>query len=159
MEPSVLVKYGSAGYFSAKKEVHNILSKLGDLKSDAELFAPGFLMVKTKFKGHELVEEARELFLSDPRLFSSTSLWIPVDYWCSAEEIPKIIKEDIAQLINVDDEYEIEIIGPSDLLDKIIPLIKGKPNYNSQKIIRIQVSNNNAAISFLKPNDVFKIGE
>ncbi len=158
MEPTVIVKYGSAGYFSAKQEVHNIMSKLGDLKSDEELFSPGFLIVQTKLKAHDVIENARELFLSDPELFKCTLSWIPVDCWCSVEEVPKIIKEDLSHLISADEEYAIEIIGSNtDLVDKIVPLIKGKPGYNPQKTIRIQIANNKAAVSLLKPTDFFKL--
>lgn len=158
MEQAIILKYGEAGYFSAKREAHTILSKLGDLKSDEELFSPGFLLIKTVLKPREVVENARELFLSDPQVFNSTILWVPVDYLCSIDEIPEIIKEDIAPLIS-DDEYALDIIGRADLLDKIVPLIKGKPSYSAQKILRVQISNNSAAISFLKPNDIFRISE
>src|SRR3989344_9619385 len=163
MEPVLIVKYGSAGYFSAKKEVHNVIAKLGDQKDDEELFAPGFITVITKCDGRKVVEEARELFMSNPDGFSCTSEWIPVTVWCSTDEIVKTIKEDIAQLITAEEEYSIEIIKhqnqitDEEIINKIVPLLKGKPGYNPYKTIRIQIAEKKVAISLLKPNDVLRI--
>lgn len=164
MEPVIIVKYGSAGYFSAKKEVHNVLAKLGDQKCDEELLIPGFITVTTKFDGRKVVEDARELFMSNPDGFSATTEWIPVIAWCAPEEIIKTVKEEIADLIMADEEYTIEIIkhqsniADEDLINKIVPMIKGKPGYNPYKTVRIQIADKKAAISLLKPNDVLRIG-
>ena len=165
MEPVIIVKYGSAGYFSAKKEVHNVLAKLGNQKADEELLIPGFITIKTKLDPHEVIEDARELFLGNPDSFSATTEWIPVTAWCTPGEIAKTINEEVADLIMPDEEYALEIlkyqstISDDDIINKVVPLIKARPGYNPYKIIRIQIADNKVAISLLKPNDVLHIWE
>src|ERR1041385_2827466 len=88
---NVLVTYGSAGYFAAKKEVQAILTKLGDQKAQIDLIAPGSIGILTKIPAKKLVEDLRELYLSDPEVLSTTGDWIPLEYWC-ASTVPAVVK-------------------------------------------------------------------
>ena len=164
MDASIIVRYGSLGYISAKREVHEILTRIGDQKSDADLLIPGSLGVKTKIDARKAITEAREIFMTDPERFRATKEWIPIDYWCDAvsSEIVKIIKEDIAHLIK-NENYSIEIIknqsaiSEEDILTKSIPRIEGKVDYSARKRIHIEIFGQKVAISLLKAQDIFKV--
>ena len=167
MEPNLLVSYDSkAGYLSGKNEIHNILTKLGDQKSEQELLVPGVIGVKTSLDARRVVEDVRELFLGDPSSVNAALKWVPVDFWCDAdiEKIKAVVKEEIKDLVVPDDQYIIDVVKHrSALLEEqivgaVVPMLKGKVNLDHpQKILRIELFDKQASISLLKPKDIFSV--
>lgn len=149
---------------SGKGEIHNILTKLGDQKSEQELLVPGIIGVKTKLDAREVVEEIREMYAGDPNSLSFTIRWVPADYWCDAiiENIKTTIKEEIKDLFTADDQYFVDVANHKGQFQKeqitgaIIPLLKGKVNPDHpQKVVRIELFDKRACVSLLKPADIF----
>jgi len=167
MEPNLLVSYDpKGGYLAGKNEIHNILTKLGDQKSDQTLMVPGIIGVSTSLKARDVVEEVRELFVSEPLSLNFTLKWVPADYWCDAtlDTIKSVVKEDIKDLFLPDDQYAIDVVKHKselhreDIIQTIAPLLKGKVNLDyPQKILRIELFDKRASVSLLKPKDIFSV--
>ncbi|MBW2969840.1 hypothetical protein KY309_00905 [Candidatus Woesearchaeota archaeon] len=169
MDVNLLVSYDpKAGYMGGKNEIHDVLTKIGDQKSVQELLVPGIIGVKTKLDARQVVEDVRELFLADPLSLNSTLKWVPVDAWCDAsvQEIVKIVKDDVKDLITSDDLYAVEFIKHrgelhhDEVVDAVVSWIKGKVNLERpQKIIRIELFDKKASVTLLRPKDVFSIAK
>jgi len=151
---------------SGKGEIHNILTKLGDQKSEQELLVPGIIGVKTKLDAREVVEEVREMFAGDPNSLSFTLRWVPVDYWCDAtiDKIKTTIKEEIKDLFTMDDQFLIDVVNhksglqKEQIIETLTPLLKGTVNPDHpQKIVRIELFDKQASVSLLKPADIFSV--
>ncbi len=167
MDPNLIVSYSSnGGYMSGKGEIHNILTKLGDQKSEQELLVPGIIGVKTKLDAREVVEEVREMFAGDPNSLSFTLRWVPVDYWCDAtiDKIKTTIKEEIKDLFTVDDQFLIDVVNhrsglqTGQIIEGVSSMLKGKVNpEHPQKVVRIELFDKRASVSLLKPADIFSV--
>ncbi len=167
MDPNILVSYDpKGGYMSGKGEIHNILTRLGDQKSDQELLVPGIIGVKTKLDAREVVEEVRETYAGDPNSLSFTVKWVPADYWCDAtlDSIKAMVKEEIKDMFMADDVYAIDVVKHrcelhrEQVIEAVAPFLKGKVNLDfPQKILRIELFDNRASITLLKPKDIFSV--
>jgi len=167
MEANILVSYDPrGGYLTGRNEIHDILTKLGDQKSDISLIVPGIIGVTTKLKARDAIEEVKELFLSDPRSVNSALKWVPVDAWCdeTVESIKKLVSDDIKNLIVEDDLFKIDVIKhkselhTDEIVEAIAPLLKGKVELDHpQKILRIDLFGRRSAVTLLKPKDIFSI--
>jgi tRNA(Ser,Leu) C12 N-acetylase TAN1 len=164
MDPNIIVSYSSsAGYLASKNEIHAILTKLGDQKGQFDLLVPGVIGVSTVMKSRDVVEELREMIINDPDAIKCTLKWVPADNWCEAsmEGIKNCVKEEIKDLMVADDQYTIEILPhrtslkPGEILAAIKPWLKGKISDRPMKILRIELFDKRAAITLLKPKDVF----
>jgi tRNA(Ser,Leu) C12 N-acetylase TAN1 len=165
MDPNLIVSYSSsAGYLAGKNEIHAILTKLGDQKSQPELLVPGIIGVATVLKSRDVIEELHDMTASDPDAIKCTLKWVPADNWCDStpDGIKNTIKEEIKDLMVADDQYLIEILPhrtslkPDDILNTIKPWLKGRINADHpQKILRIELFDKRASITLLKPKDIF----
>ncbi len=167
MDPNLLVSYDpKGGYMSGKGEIHNILTKLGDQKAEQELLVPGIIGVKTKLVARDVVEEVREMYVGDPNALNFAIKWVPVDYWCDAtiDSIKAVVKEEIKDMITSTDHYAIEIVKhrsalqPEKITEAISPMLRGKMNIeHPQKILRIELFDNKAAVTLLQPKNIFSV--
>ena len=164
MEPNLIVHYGSAGYLYTKNEIHNILTKLGDQKEEQELLTPGIIGVQTKLPARKAVEEARELYLTDPDRIIATTMWIPADNWTDTnlDAIKRTIREDIRDFLTQDDTYTIEItehnspVASEDVIRTITPLLNGKLDYERpKKRLIIELFEKKTMITLALQKDVF----
>lgn len=165
MDPNLIVSYDpNGGYMSGKSEIHNILTKLGDQKSEQELLVPGIIGVKTKLAARDVVEEVREMYAGDPNSLSFTLKWVPADYWCDAtlDSIKAMVKEEIKDMFMADDVYAVAVVrhrselSKEQIIEAVAPMLKGKVNLDfPQKVLRIELFDKRASITLLKPKDVF----
>ncbi|RLE46139.1 hypothetical protein DRJ22_02705 [Candidatus Woesearchaeota archaeon] len=166
-EANLLVFYDSkAGYLAAKNEVQTILTKLGDQKSEEELLESGIIAVKTELRNRKVIEEVRDIFVSNPLSINSTLKWVPIDYWCNPtlKDIISTVKEEIASLITEKDRFAIEVekhesnLNKKEMQNKIAELIKGKPDSDyPDKTIRIDLFKERVGITLLGKHDVFSL--
>ncbi len=167
MDPNLLVSYDpKGGYLAGKNEVHNILTKLGDQKSDQTLMVPGIIGVSTSLKARNVVEEIREMFATEPLSLNFTLKWVPADYWCDAtiDKIKEVVKEEIKNLVLPDDQYAIDVakhksnLHREEIIEAVAPMLKGKVNLDyPQKILRIELFDKKASVTLLKPKDIFSL--
>ncbi len=164
MDPNLIVSYSSsAGYLAGKNEIHAILTKLGDQKSQPELLVPGIIGVSTILKSRDVIEELREMAANNPDAIKCALKWVPADNWCDAavEGIKNCVKEEIKDLMVADDHYAVEILPhrtslkPEQILEAVKPWLKGKISDRPMKILRIELFDRKAAITLLKPKDIF----
>lgn len=148
MDHNIIVKYGNAGYLAAKGEIHAVLVKLGDQKAEQELLQPGVIGVKTKMDSRKVIEDARELYLSDPDSFKATKQWIPADYWCDAtlEAIRKTFRDEIREFVIAQDHYTISFaknksaLTEEEVVGMIVPQLAGTIDVDHpQKTLFVEV--------------------
>ncbi len=167
MEPNLLVSYDpKGGYMSGKGEIHNVLTKLGDQKSEQELVVPGIIGVKTKLAARQVIEEVREMYVGDPNSLNFTVKWVPADYWCDAtiDTIKAIVKEEIKDMITPTDHYTIEVVkhrselNSQQIVEALATMLRGKVNAeHPQKILRIELFDKKAAVTLLQPKNIFSV--
>ena len=137
-----IIVFYDGGYMNGKSEIHNALVKAGDQKAEMELLAPGIIGVETEANSREVISNLQEAVMANPDSLSYTLKWVPVDYWCNADEVEKVIKEDIKPVVG-DVLYRVEVYvheggkKPAPLKKAIQESIKGRLNDDyPQKIVR-----------------------
>lgn len=164
MQPNIIVFYGKAGYFTAAQETEGILKKMGG-KPETSLLSPGILGVQSTLKPRQVIEELRELYLSDPQSIKASTRWIPVDYTCNTDikEIKEVIREDINYLIKEEEKYKLDYNehGLKISAEKEIRnMLSGKiEKERPEKILRIDVFEEVTCITLMRPKDIFEISE
>jgi tRNA acetyltransferase TAN1 len=170
MEPNVLVSYSfTVGFFEAKQEISTVLRELGDDKAEIERLTKGIIGAKTSLDNRQVVDGVREKFIANPLVFNFTLKWVAVDFWCRPdfEEIKKIVKEEIIAKISEDDRWAVQVekhggeLHSQDVIEAIAPLIeKGKVDLDHpEKIIRIDLFPSQAAVTLLKPENIFSLAK
>jgi len=149
---------------NGKAEIQDTLTKLGDQKAEMELIVPGIIGVTTELTARVVVDEVREMFLTDPMHFKATSTWAVVDYWCPAnvDDIAKVVRQEIQEVVTENDRFAVHVITHRSELDEkkvveaVLPLIRGKENVDHpQKIVRIELFDEAATVSLIAPSNVF----
>lgn len=162
------VSYDSnAGYFAAKNEIVQILRAAGDQKAEAELLAPGLLLVKTTIISRKVTEELHERYVNDPESIKATLQWIPVDFLCAPNlaDIKSTVREELNFLIIPKDTYKLTIqsvnpkISEKEIRSAALGILRGKEDETAQHEIRIEVYNEQAFVSYLRNKDIFTRGK
>ncbi|MBI4141627.1 hypothetical protein HY484_01740 [Candidatus Woesearchaeota archaeon] len=167
MEYNLLVHYfQDVGYLSARREIERHLISLGDKKALIEKSRDGSVVgVRTVLEPKELIQELKEKFVQNPSEFSSTEKWIPVETWCAAgvENIKKAVSGMIEQINNNDRwSAEVETWGRGPFVEEILQILKHIISarfveVSSSKIVFVEFQGSEAAISILKPDDIFLV--
>ncbi len=166
-EMNLIISYDSKqGYIAAKNEIQDILTQLGDQKADKELLVPGTIGVKTEIKNRKVVEEVRDIFMSNPSKVSAAIKWVPIDHWCkpNLEDSVAVVKEEIAPLITAKDRFKLRLenhngsLEVEKLNEDILKLIKGKEDKEyPDKIIRIHLFEDRIGMALVGKHDVFSL--
>jgi tRNA(Ser,Leu) C12 N-acetylase TAN1 len=166
---NLLVSCSWGAYKRARKEILQILSRLGDKEPLVKhTAARGIIGVRTRMDSREVIERLREVFDKDPFLLQHTLKWVPVDLW--THSTIDSMKERVTQLkkqiqtgqrwrMTVEKRrytryHKIEIIRElADLIDKEVDL------ENPDKILYIDIIGKYAGISVLKTQDIFSVAK
>lgn len=150
---------------AAQNEVRRLLVSLGDSSPKVErTIARGIIGVRTSLDARNIVGTLTELVAQDPAAVSQILKLRPVDLWVSSELVA--MKEAVLRLrqsIKRGEKWRMEvekrrftklhtaeIVGPlADLIDEKVDL------ENPDKILRIEILGNSAAVSVLKPEETF----
>lgn len=160
LEPNLLITFDPVHEESAKLEIDAAVKETG---KKAEI-------VKTEDGLAELnTENARELIKAlktvDKGKFNYTFYWWPVDEWCKSkiEDMQKCIKK-IQEGIKADEKWKMDLAKrkekqeyPKDLIIKLTDAVD-KPKVdlkNPDKIIKVEIIGDKAAISLLAPEEIF----
>ncbi len=165
MDINVIVKYrSSAGFMTAKAEIQDILTRQGDQKAEMELLAPGVIGVASKLKNRDIVENTREAYVEDPDSLKATTEWIPVDAWCAVDRILPFAREELQASFFDNDRVLVEVIvhrgsaKAEEIKKSLLSLVKGVIyDVNPSKVLRVDIADNNAGVTLMKPNDVLRI--
>lgn len=166
MSYNLLVYYNpAAGYLAARREIERNLMALGDKKVVVEKVQDGSIIgVRTVLEPKEVIQELKERAFKNPSEFSATTKWIPVSDWCNVDL--KIIEKKISSLlpeINVGERWSAEIeTWQKSSVEEILTMLKNiiKERFveeHSSKIVFIIFVGNEAAISIVRPDDIFTV--
>lgn len=169
MDYNLLVHYSSEkGYFSARKEIEKLLISLGDKKPVIDKLTDGSVIgVKTVLDPKEVISELKEKAISNPAEFLATKKWVPIEYWCAASKsaIETEIK-DMRQQINAGERWSIDIEnwGRTPTSEELLQLFKSIiperfVEESGSKTIFVEFQGKDAAISIIKPTDIFVVVE
>jgi hypothetical protein len=163
MQANIIIEYKpTAGYLEARKEVERIFEGR-DENVIIDLLVPGWIAVKTDLRHKEIIEDIKERFSMNPSYIKATKLWIPVDYWCTIENIPDTVKEEYGEILTPKDRCFINI----DLhnVDTDIQAIKSKigekigaklDDSPIDKILRIDIFTKGAALAMIRRHSIFQ---
>lgn len=166
---NLLVSCSWGAHESARKEILQILRKLGDEEPLVKRTAArGIIGVRTRIDSREVVQRLRALFDEDPFILQHTLKWLPVDLWTISSL--DSMKEGVTQLKNrihtgerwrmtvekrrYTQYHKIDLIRElADLIDEDVDL------ENPDKILHIEIIGKYAGLSVLTPQDVFSVAK
>ena len=162
---NILVSYPWNQYANAKKEIQNILKRLGEENpSVTRTIAEGIIGVKTCQNPREVVHALQGMFNEDPTVFQYTSKWVPIELWTYADmnSIKKAV-ERLKTEIHAGEKWRIILEKRRftkhhkiEIIKNIAELVDEKVDLkNPDKTLRIDIIGRYAGISILKPNDMF----
>ena len=147
------------------EEIKALLSKLGDESAVVDkTIANGIAAVKTSLDAREVVKKIRELYQSGKIMLFYAIKFVPVDEWCASEleEMKKVVDK-LKEKILPDEKWAMEVekrrwtkMHRIDVIKELAKDIKQKVDLeNPDKILRIDIIGKHAAISLIKPDEIF----
>lgn len=164
---NLLVSYWWSHHGKAKREIVDILKRLGDEVPVVErTIAQGIIGLKTNLDSREIIRELRKFFSENPFVFQFTLKWVPVDLWTLSDM--ESMKEGVVRLRNMiqagerwrmtvekrryTQHHKTEIIRElANLIDEKVDL------ENPEKILRLDIIGNQAGIAVLTPQEIFSV--
>jgi len=161
----LLVSHQLGRYGKAKREILRALRQLGDEHAVVQRTAvDGIALARTALDGRDVVRRCRELF-DDGFAFEYAVKWVPVDYWCEAdlEAIRKVLAEKVRDQIAPDETWGMKVAKrrweryhTQDIVTHLAAAIDRKVDLNHpDKLVRVDVVGDQAAVSVLRPGEVF----
>lgn len=163
----LIVSYSWNHFVPARREAIRILKQFGDLDPRVEgTGVPGMAVIHTTLNNREVIQKCRELFRAEPA-FQFTVKWIPVDFWCEAslEAMKEVMEKEIRDRIRENETWAMKVekhrwqqYHTIEIIKYLAESIDRKVDLrHPDKIVRIDVLGKRAAISLLKPDEVFSI--
>jgi tRNA acetyltransferase TAN1 len=154
-------------FWRAQKEIRNIFAKLGDEEPIIhKTVARGILGVKTKLDNREVIAGVKKIYQENPWEIDFALKWVPADNWCNStfEDMKKVIAK-IKDQIKKGETWAMEVekrryteYHTDEIIKSLASEIKEKVNLdNPDKILRVDILGSYAAISVLKPEEIFSI--
>ncbi len=161
----LLVSYQRGHYGRARREILQVLKHLGDEHPLIERTAvEGIAFVRTALDGRVVVQGCRALFKGGC-VFEEAVKWVPVDYWCATdlEAIHRLLAERVRDLIEPKETWGLSVAKrrwqryhTDDIVKHLAGAIDRKVNLDRpDKVVRVDVVGPEAAISVLRPDEVF----
>lgn len=161
----LLVSYQRGRYGRARREILKVLKHLGEEHPLIERTAvDGIAFVRTALDGRVVVQGCRALFKGG-RAFEEAVKWVPVDYWCEAalEAIRRLLAERVRDRIEPNETWGLKVAKrrwqryhTDDIVRQLAGAIDRKVDLDHpDKVVRVDIVGSQAAISVLRPDDVF----
>jgi tRNA(Ser,Leu) C12 N-acetylase TAN1 len=165
----LLVSYQRGHYGRARREILGVLKRLGDEHPLTERTAvDGIAFVRTALDGRLVVQKCRAL-LKEGVAFAEAVKWVPVDYWCDTDlqAIHRLLAERVRDQIAPTETWGLKVAKrrwqryhTDDIVRQLAPAIDRKVDLDHpDKLVRVDVVGAEAAISVLRPDDVFSATE
>ncbi len=164
---NLLVSCPWGGYARAKREIARILDEIGDKQPKIQMtLARGIIGLRTTLDPRSVIREIRSFFEKDPSVIQHTLKWVPVDLW--TDSTIQSIKEAVGTLrgrIEPGEAWRMTVekrrytsLHKMDIIRDVAELIDEKVDLtNPKKILRIDIMGRYAAISVLKPEEIFSV--
>jgi tRNA acetyltransferase TAN1 len=165
MDANLIVTYDPTHENKAREEVEQLLEdKPTFLDSEFE----GVFLLHTKEDAKKITKHLTEVCSNEPYKFKYTSRWIPVENWCAPteEELGALVKE-MNEKIGATETWKIDIVkrgsesSTSKLVGKLTEHVT-RPHVdlkNPEKIIKIEIIGDRAAIALLKRDEYLSLGK
>jgi tRNA(Ser,Leu) C12 N-acetylase TAN1 len=161
----LLVSYQRGRYGRARREILGVLKHLGDERPLIERTAvDGIAFVRTALEGRVVVQGCRALFKGG-LAFEDAVKWVPVDYWCDADlqAIHRLLAERVRDRIEPNETWGLKVAKrrwqryhTDDIVRQLAGAIDRKVDLDHpEKLVRVDIVGPEAAISVLRPDDVF----
>jgi tRNA(Ser,Leu) C12 N-acetylase TAN1 len=161
----LLISHQRGHYGRARREILHVLKHLGDEHPLIERTAvEGIAFVRTALDGRLVVQRCRALF-RDGLAFADAVKWVPVDYWCETDlqAIYRLLAERVRERIAPDETWGLKVAKhrwqryhTDDIVTQLAGAIDRKVDLDHpDKLVRVDVVGAEAAISVLRPDDVF----
>jgi len=158
-EANLIVTYAPTHTDSAKKEITEILKEAGE-RGKILGCDEGIAEVSVK-DARAIVKSLEDL---NKEKFSYTFAWVPVDKWCKAvvADMQKIVKK-LSEEIGDEEKWKMDLNlhkskeSGRDLIMKLTAVIEKKKVdlNNPEKIVKVVVIGNKAAVSLLEKGELF----
>ena len=164
----LLVSYPRGYYGRARDEIVRILGRFGDPQPGIEKSGvPGICLVHTSLDNRQVVVRCAELGDSEPASFRFAIKWVPVDFWCGKDldAIMRVIKEQVAPRIGAEQTWAMQVekrgwgqYHTAEIIERLAPAIDRKVRLKApDKLVHIDILGKAAAISVLRPGEIFSI--
>ncbi len=161
----LLVSHQRGRYGRARREILKVLKRLGDEHPLIERTAvDGIAFVRTALDGRFVVQGCRALFKGG-FAFEDAIKWTPVDDWCEADlqAIRRLLAEHVRDRIEPSETWGLKVAKrrwqryhTDDIVRQLAGAIDRKVDLDHpDKLVRVDVVGSEAAISVLRPDDVF----
>jgi tRNA(Ser,Leu) C12 N-acetylase TAN1 len=151
----------------AKREIIQLLRRLGDEHPVVNrTTARGLFGVRTSLDPHAVVREVRAVFKHKPLLLQHTLKWVPVDLWIRSDE--ESLKDAVLRLrdrVRPGERWRMTVEKRQytrhhtvEIITMLAGLIRERVDLTKpDKILRIDLIGNDAAVSVLAPDETFSV--
>jgi tRNA(Ser,Leu) C12 N-acetylase TAN1 len=166
MNVSLIITYDPAHEASCKQSVENVMKTVAVTPKFLKSKYTGVFLVDID-KPKSIIKKLLKLIAKNKSIFGKTHRYIPVDKWVSAKisEMQKAIKSLVPD-IKKNEKWKMELdkryyhkIDYNELIMKLTDVVDREKIdlQNPDKIIKVEIIGNNAAISILKPGEQLTI--
>jgi len=164
----LLVSFPRRYFGPARREIVRILERLGDAAPGVEKSGvPGICLAHTGLDNRDVVARCAELQRREPQAFRFAMKWVPVDYWCvkDLDAIRQLVAEQVLPRIGVEETWAMQVekrgwsaYHKADIIARLAEAIDRKVRLKApDKLVRIDILANVAAVSVLRPGETFSI--
>lgn len=164
----LLVSHPRGYYGPARREIARLLAAFGDAQPRIEKSGiPGICIVHSAIDNREVVARCAALCRSEPATFRFAIKWVPVDYWCEkdVDAIRQLIEERVAPCIGAQETWAMQVekrgwpcYHTAEIVQRLAAAIERKVSLRApDKLVRVDLLRDAAAVSLLRPGEVFSI--
>jgi tRNA(Ser,Leu) C12 N-acetylase TAN1 len=164
----LLVSHPRAYFGPARHEIARILARLGDREARVEKSGiPGICIVRISLDNRQVVARCAELCRTEPTAFRFAIKWVPVDYWCekNLDAMRTLLQERIAPGIGAHETWALQVekrgwgrYHTAEIIQRLAEAIDRKVRLRApDKLVRVDILGSAAAVSVLRPGEVFSI--
>jgi tRNA(Ser,Leu) C12 N-acetylase TAN1 len=163
----LLVSYDCGRYGRARREILDVLHRLGDERAQVERSSvEGIALAHTALDAREVTRGCRSL-ADQGYTFRFAIKWTPVDYWCETDldTIRKLLADKVRDRIAAGETWGMRVAKrrwesqhSRDIVVSLARAIDRKVALaHPDKLVRVDVLGGKTAVSVLHPDEIFSI--
>lgn len=160
----LLVSHQRGRYRKARREILRTLKRLGDERGAVERTAvQGIALAHTVLDAREVVHRCRKLF-EQGFAFEHAIKWIPVDFWCEPDlDTLRLHLAETVRLIAPNETWGMRVdrhgwqrYRTPQIVTYLAAVVDRRVDLDHpDKVVRIDIVGERAAVSILRPDDIF----
>ena len=163
----LLVSYDCGRYGRARREILDVLHRLGDEHAQVERSSvEGIALAHTVLDAREVVRRCRSL-ADQGYAFRFAIKWVPVDYWCETdlEAIRAVLADKVRDRVAAGETWAMQVAKrrwesqhSHDIVVRLASAIDRKVALaHPDKLVHVDVLGGKTAVSVLGPDEFFSI--